>query len=45
MSSIVQCNSYNGISKHIMAYNAFIPAQATQQMDTQIIDGMTTFAS
>jgi hypothetical protein len=44
MSSIFQCDNCNGILKHIMGCNAFNPAWAMEQMDTQIIDGMTTLA-
>ncbi len=39
------CNSCNDISKEIMGCNAFIPAHATKQMDTQIVDGMIALTS
>jgi hypothetical protein len=44
VSSTFQCDSCNGILKHIMGCNALTPTWAMQQMDTQIIDGMTTLA-
>jgi hypothetical protein len=42
VSLIFRHNSCNGILKRIMGYNVFTPARAMEQMDTQIIDGMTT---
>ncbi len=42
MSSTFRCASCNGISKCIMGCSAIVLTQATLQMDTQIIYGMTT---
>jgi len=42
MNSFLQHDSCNGISKRIMDCNAFTFAWATQEMGTQIIDGVTT---
>jgi hypothetical protein len=45
VNSTLQCDSCNDILKHIMGFSVFIPARAAYQMDTQIINGVTTLAS
>jgi hypothetical protein len=45
MCSILQSNSCNNMPKSIMGYNVFTLAQASKQVDTQIINSMSTLTT
>lgn len=44
-ASLYKTNSYNGILKSIVNYNAFIPTQAQKQMDTKMFNDMFTLTT